>query len=111
MRPVNAPGRDPGRTTLHDEGCGDVTATQILESFSRHFLTWLRRWQDTGFDPIRSAWVARASELPLALSVNGEAVRGAVAGIADDGAAQVTTDGATRSVALAAALDVPSWSV
>lgn len=111
MRPGDAPGRDPGRTTLHDEGCGDLTTTRILESFSRHFLAWLRRWQDAGFDPVRSAWIARASKLPPALTVGDTALRGTVAGIADDGALQLEADEAIRTVPLATALDAPTWSV
>ncbi len=56
-----SPGRNPMRTTLHDEGCGDVGVPAFLESFSRHFLHWINRWQDEGLAPVRRAWLSRAS--------------------------------------------------
>ena len=48
-------------TALHAEGCEDVGAHDLLESFSRHFLYWMNRWQDDGFSPVRGAWLSRAA--------------------------------------------------
>ena len=61
---VESAGESPGdqvdHTTLHDEGCGDVTARMFLESFSRHFLYWINRWESDGFGVVRSSWLSRA---------------------------------------------------
>lgn len=55
----DAPGREVHRTTLYDEGCGEITVDELTESFARHFLAWINRWQDEGFEPIRLAWLTR----------------------------------------------------
>ena len=48
-------------TALHAEGCEDVGAHDLLESFCRHFLYWMNRWHDDGFTPVRGAWLSRAA--------------------------------------------------
>ena len=57
---TGAPGDRPDRTTLHDEGCGDVDAQAVLEGFARHFLHWVNRWQHDGFDAVEASWLSRA---------------------------------------------------
>ncbi len=57
-----APGARVHETTLYDEGCGEVTVDELTESFGRHFLTWINRWQDEGFEPVRLAWLARLKQ-------------------------------------------------
>lgn len=52
---------DAQMTNLVAEGCADVSARAILESFSRHFLYWINRWLDEGFAPVRSTWLSRAA--------------------------------------------------
>ncbi len=47
------PGRAPERTTLEQEGCGDLTTTALLEGFARHFLYWINRWEEDGFAPVQ----------------------------------------------------------
>lgn len=56
------PGQFPDRTTLWDEGCGELTRTQLLESFARHLKTWFHRWEVDGSRPVREAWLARSSK-------------------------------------------------
>lgn len=58
----DAPGRRINETTLYDEGCGELTVDDLAESFGRHFLTWINRWQDEGFEPVRLAWLARLKQ-------------------------------------------------
>lgn len=58
----DAPGRKVSETTLYDEGCGDITVDELTESFARHFLTWVNRWQEEGFEPVRLAWWARLKQ-------------------------------------------------
>ncbi len=50
-------------TSLTDEGIMAVTSADVLSAFSRHFLLWLRRWQDDGFAPLRVQWKHRANEI------------------------------------------------
>ena len=66
------PGHDLRRTTLHDEGCGGIAALDLLESFSRHFLNWVDRWQTDGFRPLKDAYLGRATGFgtPMALTLH-----------------------------------------
>lgn len=54
------PGEVPDRTTLADAGAPEITTVALAEAVSRHFLAWVRRWQEDGFAPVRAAWNARA---------------------------------------------------
>jgi len=57
-------------TSLHDEGSGHaLEAATLLEHWSRHFLTWVNRWVDEGFPPIRRAWLNRAKGQGAAIEV------------------------------------------
>jgi len=56
---VAEPGRTPDRTTLWDEGAVELEALPALESLSRHFLTWVHRWEVDGFKPVHEAWLFR----------------------------------------------------
>jgi len=47
-------------TSLHGEGAGLVTPAQVLEGFSRHFLTRVDQWCEDGFLPLREAWLSHA---------------------------------------------------
>lgn len=54
---------DPGErldaTTLHEEGAGEIDRTMLVESVSRHFLTWIDTWTHDGFKPVHENWVGR----------------------------------------------------
>lgn len=58
--------RPPGSSlldtaTLRDEGWIEANAGELLEAFGRHFLSWLNRWQDDGFEPVRRIWLGRTT--------------------------------------------------
>jgi biotin-(acetyl-CoA carboxylase) ligase len=53
-------GRNLDRTFLHEEGCGEVEASPLLESWSRHTLVWINRWLDDGMAPLHAEWRAKA---------------------------------------------------
>ena len=57
------PGLAPDRTSLLEEGCGDVTPERLLESWSRHMLVWINTWVEDGFAPLHEAWRGRARGL------------------------------------------------
>ena len=52
-----SPADDLFRTTLADEGCGEVQTIDLLEAFARHLLAWLNRWQEDGVGPVQQAWL------------------------------------------------------
>ncbi|HYL33425.1 MAG TPA: biotin/lipoate--protein ligase family protein [Stellaceae bacterium] len=54
------PGRTPTHTCIAEEGFEDFSAVAQIEGFSRHFLTWLNRWDRDGFATIAAEWSRRA---------------------------------------------------
>lgn len=51
-----APGEDPGRTALSEEGCIDVDPVGLLESWVRHSLLWITRWSADGPRALHREW-------------------------------------------------------
>jgi biotin-(acetyl-CoA carboxylase) ligase len=57
------PGEALGETSFQEEWAGELTRTDILQSFGAHFLTWLNIWQDDGFRPVHDSWIGRAERI------------------------------------------------
>jgi len=108
----DSPGLHPHRTALHEEGFGEVEAMPLLESFSRHFLAWMNRWQEDGFDPVRNAWLSRASghDGEIKVERGGRTVTGSFTGIDSDGALLLGLEDGIHRVPLGDALAIPTWS-
>lgn len=53
------PGERPDHTSLAAEGGGDLSRSEILQSFAAHVLAWLDIWTHEGFGPVRDRWRAR----------------------------------------------------
>ncbi len=56
------PGLDTTRTTMWDEGCGDLSRTRLLESIARHLVNVIHTWSEDGFKPIHQQWWGRLDE-------------------------------------------------
>lgn len=104
---------DRTRTTLADEGCTEVPATDLLEQFGRHFLAWINRWQEEGVRPVQQAWLRRATGLGKEVEVRAEGrVRtGVFEGLTETGAMRLVKDGVAKTVALDEAMRTPTWSI
>jgi BirA family biotin operon repressor/biotin-[acetyl-CoA-carboxylase] ligase len=51
-------------TCMRFEGTpAEVTEVEVLEAFSRHFLSWVSGWLDSGFTSARAAWLRHAERL------------------------------------------------
>lgn len=73
------PNPEPERfNSIHASGARDVEVGVLLETYCRHFLAFINRWADEGFDAARKAWVQRADGLggPFAREVGGQRVEG-----------------------------------
>lgn len=94
------PGEQPDITSLDEEGCPDLTRSGMIESYSRHFLTWLNTWTDDGFHPIHSAWLYRASGLDKEFSLNlpGHGITGTFTGLDEDGNMLIKDEAGTMSI-------------
>lgn len=89
-------------TSLHFEGAGDVTADDVMLGFARHFLKWSDAWTRDGFEPIRTAWLARAIGVGEAVRVRlgDESFSGTFVDLDPNGALIVARDdGSRRTVA------------
>ncbi|MGH6904688.1 MAG: biotin/lipoate--protein ligase family protein [Geminicoccaceae bacterium] len=106
------PGR-PQRTTLAEEGCGDVLTSDLLAAFARHFLGWINRWQEDGVKPVQQAWLTRATGLGKRVEIRfDDQVRaGTFEGITETGAMRLVKDGVAQTIALDEAMKVPTWSI
>ncbi len=56
-------GHTPDQTALYAEGCADVDAVQLLESWSRHTLVWISRWADEGTAIVHNEWRGLSSDI------------------------------------------------
>ncbi|EFO30415.1 conserved hypothetical protein [Roseibium sp. TrichSKD4] len=61
LKPKSAlePGETPDQTSLWDEGAADLEGADVIAALSRHFLTWINRWDGEGFKPVHDAWLFR----------------------------------------------------
>jgi BirA family biotin operon repressor/biotin-[acetyl-CoA-carboxylase] ligase len=104
---VENPGERMDATTLHEEGAGEVDRTQLIESVSRHFLTWIDTWQHEGFRPVHDNWTGRLPDdgKPVTVRDATRELTGEMTGLDEDGNLLFkTTDGRTAGFALLDAL-------
>jgi biotin-(acetyl-CoA carboxylase) ligase len=106
------PGQRPGRTTFADEGC-EVACIDLIEHFSRHFLSWINRWQAEGVAPVRQAWLSRASALSSSIEIASgpHKKQGIFTGLTDTGSIRLMRNGISQTVSLAEAMKAPSWTL
>jgi biotin-(acetyl-CoA carboxylase) ligase len=55
------PGLRPLASALEEEGFDDLTAGKLAESFTRHLMTAVDRWQERGFDAIAKDYLSRVT--------------------------------------------------
>lgn len=75
-------------TSLHEEGATEVDVEITLDAFARHFLSWVNRWLDDGFEPVRHAW--RESAIGIGEPIRVRLPNGELDGIFED----IDADGA-----------------
>lgn len=56
-------GHTPDRTALYAEGCADVSATALLESWVKHTLVGINTWTDLGVSTLHKEWSGLAHGL------------------------------------------------
>jgi len=96
------PGLDQSRTTLWDEGCGELDAMQVLDSSARHFMNWVHTWEEDGFQPVLTQIDGRM-EQGHTLSLCG--IEGTFLGLDENANLLIKHDGGTKLVAVSDALD------
>lgn len=96
------PGTNLTTTVLHEEGCGEIDRTQIIESWSRHFLTWLDSWQQEGFKAVQENWMFRAKKRNQLLSIktNKSSYQGKMSGLDENGGLLLENETGTHVIPL-----------
>lgn len=87
--------------SLHASGTPEATVEGLLDSFSRHFLSWINRWAEEGFEPVRKAWTLRADGLgeAAAFRAGGRTLGGTFKGVDPEGRLELALDdGTTRAI-------------
>ncbi|SHK89119.1 Biotin-(acetyl-CoA carboxylase) ligase [Roseovarius marisflavi] len=65
------PGDRPDQTALYDEGCAEVDPVALLESWARHTLVWINRWEEDGGKDLHSEWRPLAHDMGEDVRQNG----------------------------------------
>ncbi len=101
------PGLEPDVTVLHEEGCGEIDSAALIGAVARHFLAWIDTWIETGFAPLRQAWMMRAQDMGRSVecAYPGGGRSGIMKGLDEEGGIILDSDGQTVSVPLASALE------
>ena len=101
------PGQLPDVTDLAEEGCGELTRTELLESYSRHLLTWIHTWQTEGFRPVHDLLVFRAEGYrdPVTIEHAGKTREGRFIGLDDHGNLILETAAGTDMLDVQAAIE------
>ena len=104
------PGDVPWMTALSEEGCAHLSVVRLLESWARHMLVWVNRWEEEGDRPITDAWLARAEgwKETIAFEHDEKLRQGAFLGLDEMGGMVLKTlDDETEILSLVSTLDAP----
>ncbi len=104
------PGLTPDRTSLFEEGCGEVAAKTLLESWSRHTLVWLNRWTEDGPAPLAAEWRGMVHGIgdTVTRPVDGTPVTGAFLGVDQDFGMLLKAGDQTHLIPLSALIEDPA---
>lgn len=103
------PGDVPEQTWLSEEGCEELTPNDVIESYSRHFLTWLNDWNEDGFKSAHASWMYRAQEREenISVTIAGKSFSGLMQGLDDNGNLLVKDGDQTDAAMLIDAFEFP----
>ncbi len=100
------PGDDPDQTALYEEGCADVDPTQLLESWARHTLVWINRWEDEGSRLLHAEWRGLAHAMGEEVEINGQT--GTFLGVDENFGMLLRSGDTTDLIPLSSVLESPS---
>jgi BirA family transcriptional regulator, biotin operon repressor / biotin---[acetyl-CoA-carboxylase] ligase len=80
-------------TSAAEEGFDPPSPAALLEEFTKHFRSWMKRWRVAGFAPVRTAWLAGATPLgePVRVRLENGTLCGRFVDIDHDGALLLET--------------------
>jgi BirA family biotin operon repressor/biotin-[acetyl-CoA-carboxylase] ligase len=66
----DAPGETPDQTALYSEGCADVNAMELLESWVKHTLVGINTWTEDGVKSLHKDWRGLSHGIGEDISIN-----------------------------------------
>ncbi len=86
-------------TSLRFEGFSN-TVEDVLEAYSKSFLSWSNRWLNDGFTPIRQNWLWRCKgkDEKIQVRLENETIHGVFKDMAENGALIIDVDGTDRHI-------------
>ena len=102
----DAPGNTPDRTSLYQEGCGDISPIRLLESWSRHTLVWINRLED-GVAPLHAEWrgLVHGMGEPASVEYDHKTINGTFLGVDEDFGMLIRQGEETRLIPLSSLLE------
>ena len=105
LLPDENPGANPGRTALYAEGCAEIDPPALVESWSRHTLNWINRWETDGPRALHAEWRGLAYGLGEPAAPEGQ--NGTFLGIDEDFGMLLRVGSDTHLIPLTTLLESP----
>ncbi|MDJ0957758.1 MAG: biotin--[acetyl-CoA-carboxylase] ligase [Arenicellales bacterium] len=88
--------------SMRGEGFQSFDRVQLLEAYTREFLSWINRWSEEGFEPIRKAWLFRGHQKndPVRISLEDSDIVGTFDELSPTGAIKLATHADTETIKL-----------
>lgn len=96
-------------TSLAEEACPEATDRDLLERLSRQFLSWVNRWANEGFEPVRKAWLQKADGIgePMGIALKDHKAQGVLIELGERGELVLEQpDGSRRTITVADAFGI-----
>ena len=86
--------------SMRGEGFAEYDREALLSAYGRAITSWLGRWSDEGFAPVRDAWLARGSgkNLDYRLNIKGASISGVFTDLTDSGDLAIINDAGEREI-------------
>lgn len=88
--------------SMRGEGFQSFDRVQVLEAYTREFLSWINRWTDEGFEPIRKAWLFKGHQDrdPVNVELAESCISGTFNNIDYSGAIELETTSGAETITL-----------
>ena len=84
--------------SMRGEGFAQHDRELLLSAYSRELVSWLGRWSDEGFAPVKRAWLARgdAENIPYVINLKDHTISGVFSELSDNGDVILKTNSGDR---------------
>lgn len=88
--------------SMRGEGFQSFDRVQLLEAYTREFLSWINRWSEEGFEPVRKAWLFKGyqEQDPVTIKLRQADVVGVFEELNPNGALRLATRTTAETIEL-----------